>query len=91
MEVYEKNQPLADFQTSLSGKNQAKITIPVVDKVFETISTLDDIKPSELSRVAGVHGMTGNRYVRGESSPKLNVAVRMLHRLGYDLYLVKKA
>lgn len=80
---------LAKFQTDLSGRGQARISIPVADQVIGSISLLDDKSSAQISRDCNLNAMTANRYVRGEGSPRLVVLARMLSKLGYSLYIVK--
>ena len=87
---FDRGPELAEFQTKLTGPGQARITVPVVDKVFQSIVDIDEHSSAEVSRICDLNHMTANRYVRGEASPRLTVAVRMLAKLGYDLYLVKR-
>lgn len=84
------SKQLLDFQQGLSGRGQAKVHIPIADKVIGSIAELEEKNSSLIGRMTDIARITANRYVRGETSPRLVVLVRMLDKLGYDLYIVKK-
>lgn len=84
------SKELAEFQKALTGRGQARILIPIADEVIGSISYLDEKNSSVIGRICNIARITANRYVRGETSPRLVVLVRMLDKLGYDLYIVKK-
>lgn len=84
------SEALGHFQSTLSERGQGKLTPEVIDKMFATIAYQEDLSGAKLGRISNVTKVTANRYIRGDVFPKLNVAVRMLAKLGYDLYLVKR-
>lgn len=84
------SKELAEFQKGLTGKGQAKIGIPIADEVIGSLAYLNEKNSSVIGRLCNISRITASRYVRGATSPRLVVLVRMLDKLGYDLYIVKK-
>lgn len=84
------SEPLRDFQVLLSEQKPARIPVEVGLDVISTLCHVEDLSKSRLATRAHLHPDTASRYRRGVRTPTFDKFIRILDKLGYDLYLVKK-
>ncbi len=84
------SEALEQFQTRLSQGKAAQITAATSTEVLGTISYLEDLTGADLARQGGVGRSTGARYVKGTITPPLSRFVRIMDRLGFDVFIIKK-
>jgi len=90
----EAAQQLGKFQTNLSQCKPAQVTVAITARVFRSISHLHNpdkvLTAKAMADAAGVTPKTGTMYIRGEQTPPFSRFVKMMDKLGYDVFLVKR-
>jgi len=78
------------MQADLSEDRATQIKTTTVDEFFSSFKYIKDLTAAELGRRALISRKTSATYVAGTSVPRFNLFVRIMDRLGYEVWIRPK-
>jgi len=79
------------MQADLSEGRPTQINTTTVDDFFSSFKYINDMTAAGMARKASITRKTSASYIRGTSAPRLNLFVRIMDRLGYEVWVKPKS